>query len=78
MCEHKVRLPGTAQPISILTAKQKSALEILNEITRQYQLQDPSERHLVISPTPDDPGKLLQENDVVTRNEDVTRTHVTM
>ncbi len=60
-----VRLPSTSFPIDIKTFKGISSVALLELLVREYNLQDPGERTLVIGPTLEDPGRILKKTDLI-------------
>jgi hypothetical protein len=68
--EYKVRLPGASNPVSINTPKAIQVSELLELLTKEFNLQDPKERIVVIPPTTDDSGKPLNSNQIVAERND--------
>ena len=61
----KLRLPGTVTPVSIYTQHQITARQAKTLVVDQYHLKDIEERKLVLTPTPSNPGRIIEIDQIV-------------
>ncbi len=66
----QVRLPSTVAPVAITATKGVSCQDLLQQITDEFKIQDPSERQLVVAPTSEDMGRVLKKTDLILAHRD--------